>query len=143
MRRNFNRGRERNAFTLMELLLAMSILIVMGGLATFAFMNMNQQAKMDAMLTQIRTYEGACMQYKIKHNRFPAKLDDLFNLPNGLTERQWGGPWINKPITTDLWGTPFSYTANEAQNRVIIVSAGPDGQLNTTDDVPDPGDPNA
>ena len=143
MRKNFNRGQRRDAFTLMELLLAMSILVIMGGLATYAFMNMGTNARMDAMLTQIRTYEGACMQYKIKHNRFPNKLEDLHSLPQGFTQRQWGGPFVSKPITNDIWGTPFTYSKEEQMNKVLISSAGPDGQINTVDDIPDPNDPNA
>lgn len=143
MNRNFNRNRKRNAFTLMELLLAMSILIIMGGLATFAFLNMGQNAKMDAILSQIRIYEQACIQYKLKHNRFPKSLDDLYTLPNGMTERQWGGPWVNKPVGLDLWGNPYTYVPDEARNMVFISSAGPDGQANTVDDIPDPQDPNA
>jgi len=141
MHRRLNR--KRKAFTLMELLLAMSILIIMGGLATFAFLNMGQNAKMDAMLAQIRTYEGACIAYKLKHNRFPRSLDDLYQPPSGLSERQWGGPFLNEPVEMDVWGNPYTYTADEARNKVFISSAGPDGQSNTVDDIPDPQDPNA
>ena len=143
MRKNFNRTRKRNAFTLMELLLAMSILIIMGGLATFAFLNMGQNAKMDAVLTQIRTYESACIQYKLKHNFFPRSLEDLYYLPTGMSERQWGGPWIDKPVGQDVWGSPYSYTPFESQNQVKITSNGPDGLAGTNDDIPDPNNPNA
>ena len=143
MRRDFNRNRKRNAFTLMELLLAMSILIIMGGLATFAFLNMGQNARMDAVLAQIRTYESACIAYKLKHNRFPNSLDDLYQAPSGMTDRQWGGPFINKPVALDVWGSPYSYTPNDSTNRVLITSPGPDGIANTPDDIPDPGNPNA
>lgn len=141
MRRNFNRKQGRNAFTLMELLLAMTILIIMGGLASFAFLNMGTTARMNAMLTQIRTYEKACISYKITNNRFPRSLDDLYTLPSGMTQRQWGGPYIDKPVNLDLWGSAFTYTADELANRVVITSNGPDGQQNTVDDIPDPQDP--
>lgn len=136
MRRNHSR--KRNAFTLMELLLAMSILIIMGGLVTFAFMNIGQQATMDAALTQIRTLESSCNQFKLQHQRFPNSLDDLFQAPSGMTLRQWRGPFVNKPIKLDPWGNPYTYTKDELNNRVTITSNGPDGQANTLDDIPDP-----
>jgi hypothetical protein len=55
-----------------------------------------------------------------------------------LTRNQWGGPYLEKPINAEPWSRPYTYTPDELNDRVIIVSNGPDGQAGTEDDVPDP-----
>lgn len=137
------RLRNRSAFTLMELLLVMSIMVIMGGMVTFAFMNIRQNAAMDLTNTQINTFKAACNSFKLNHSRFPNSLDDLVNVPAGMNQRQWRGPYLDvESIPLDQWGNQYSYSKDEAMNKVYIRSNGPDGQINTADDIPDPSVPN-
>ena len=76
--------------------------------------------------------------YKLSVGSFPSSLDDLHANPSGLSRSQWGGPYIEDPIGTDPWQRPYTYGADELNDRVTISSAGPDGQAGTADDVPDP-----
>jgi general secretion pathway protein G len=123
----------------MELLLVMSILVIMGGMVTFAFLKIGQNAAMDLTQTQINTFEQSCIRFKLNHSRFPNSLDDLVVVPSGMTERSWKGPYLDtNRIPLDQWGNPYTYSRDEAMNRVYIRSAGPDGQINTADDIPDP-----
>ena len=140
MRRNsYRRGRvDRRGFTLMELLLVMAILVIMASMVTFAFLQIQQNAQSDAALTQISMLESACDQYKLQVGRYPNTLDDLFTQPAGLTTRQWRGPYLKDPVPMDPWGAEYNYSADEANNRVFITSAGPDGQQGSPDDVPEP-----
>ena len=130
--------RERAAFTLMELLLVMAILVIMGGMVTIGFMNVLGNTTMDLAATQIDMFEEACMAYKLKHRQFPNQLEDLTTLPSSMTQRKWGGPFLDEAIPTDSWGNPYDYSKDERMNKVYIKSAGPDGQMNTEDDIPDP-----
>ncbi len=140
MRRKFHRrGRvDRKGFTLMELLLVMAILVIMASMVTFAFLQIQKNAQSDAALTQISTLETACDQYKMRVGRFPNTLDDLFTQPAGLTNRQWRGPYLKEPVPMDPWGNVYNYAPDEANLRVNIMSAGPDGQQGSPDDVPEP-----
>ncbi len=131
------RSTGRQAFTLMELLLVMAILVIMASMVTFAFLNIRQNAQSDLALSQIQTLENACTSYKLQVGRFPSKLDDLYTQPSGLTARQWRGPYLSDPVPMDPWGNPYIYGADEANNRVFIRSAGPDGQQGTADDIPE------
>lgn len=134
-----NRLNRRSAFTLMELLLVMSILVIMGGMVTFGFLQIRQNASSDLTVSQINTFEQACIQFKLNHSRFPNSLDDLITVPAGMNQRQWRGPYLkSQRIPLDQWGNPYTYTKDEARNEVYIRSAGPDGQVNTADDIPDP-----
>lgn len=134
------RNQRRAGFTLMELLLVMAILVVMGGMVSFAFLNIQQNSMGDLTQTQINTLEEACMQFKLTHNRFPNKLQELTSVPSGMTENQWRGPFIEGDgnVPTDPWSQPFDYSKDERKNMVFIKSPGPDGQINTEDDIPDP-----
>lgn len=138
IRAQVRRDRRRSGFTLMELLLVMAILVIMASMVTYAFLNIQQNAQSDAALSQISTLENACVSYKLQVGRFPSKLEDLYTQPSGLTKRQWRGPYLQEPVPADPWGNPYSYGVDEANNRVFISSAGPDGQKGTADDVPEP-----
>ncbi len=140
MHRNFNRRcrDQRKGFTLMELLLVMAILVIMASMVTFAFLNIQKNAQSDATLSQINTLKNACTSYKLQVGRFPNSLDDLFIQPAGMSTRQWRGPYLQEAVPMDPWGNDYSYTADEANNRVFISSAGPDGQTGSPDDVPEP-----
>ena len=80
--------------------------------------------------------------YKLSVGSFPSSLDDLYANPSGLSRAQWGGPYIEDPVGADPWQRPYTYGADELNDRVTITSAGPDGQAGTADDVPDPNTAN-
>ena len=120
----------------------MAILVVLASLSTFAILNLQKTSLQRTAFMEISTLEEACTMYKLNVGRFPAKLDDLYTNPSGLTKSQWGGPYLKDPVSADPWQRPYSYAADENNDRVMITSAGPDGQEGTQDDVPEPGTTN-
>jgi general secretion pathway protein G len=137
MRRRKSSSNDRAAFTLMELMLVMAILVIMAGMVTIAYNRIAGNAEYDLCETEIKTIEKACMSYRLKHRRFPNQLDDLTTVPAGLSQRKWGGPYLEKP-PIDPWGNQYSFTYDQDNDRVVVISPGPDGAINTADDVPDP-----
>lgn len=133
-----NRRHRNSGFTLLELMLVMAILVVLASLSTFAVLAMQKGAYQKAAATEISTLESACEAYKLQVGSFPQTLNDLFAMPSGLDNARWGGPYLKKPIGNDPWQRPYTYAADEINNRVSITSAGPDGQSGTQDDVPLP-----
>lgn len=135
--------RRRSGFTLLELMLVMAILVIMAGMVGFAVLNMQQNANRDLALTQISTLKQACTQFRLNNGRFPATLDDLVILPAGKSQNQWRGPYLDvsssgqPQVPVDPWGNPYSYTPDDANQRVMITSAGADSQQGTADDIPD------
>ena len=61
----------------------------------------------------------ACERYRLKHNRWPEKLDDL---------AEFG---ISKGLTDPFDGNPLRY--QRAENGIVIDSIGPDGIDNNGD----------
>lgn len=132
----------RRAFTLMELLLVMAILVIMASMVTYAFMNFQTNAQKDAALSQISTLKTACRMYKMQVGTFPTQLQDLIALPSGMDANRWRGPYLDsQAVPVDPWSNPYNYdpTASGNAETVVIVSAGPDRQLGTGDDVPQAG----
>lgn len=129
----------RSAFTLLELLLVMAILVVLASLSTFAILNLQRSSLQKTAFLQIKTLSSACAMYKLNVGSFPPSLDALYTLPSGMNEAQWGGRYIQEPVPNDPWGRPYNYQPNDATDTVVITSNGPDGQANTQDDVPQAG----
>ncbi|MGB2499821.1 MAG: type II secretion system major pseudopilin GspG [Mariniblastus sp.] len=129
-------GHRNSGFTLLELLLVMAILVVLAGLSTVAVINLQKGAYQKTALVEIETMEKACKMYKLNAGSYPATLDDLYTNPTGMSRAQWGGPYLDKPISNDPWQSPYSYTKDELNDRVTITSPGPDKQTGTEDDVP-------
>ncbi len=80
--------------------------------------------------------------YKLQVGSYPQRLEDLHANPSGLTRTQWGGPYLDNPISNDPWQREYKYGADEVNDVVTISSDGPDGQAGTEDDVPDPANAN-
>ena len=129
----------RAGFTLLELLLVMAILVVLASLSTFAILNLQTSSLQKTAQIQVETFKDACTMYKLSVGSFPRTLNDLHLLPSGMTQAQWGGPYLDEAIPNDPWNRPYNYAPDNVSQRVVITSNGPDGQRNTNDDVPKTG----
>ena len=128
-----NRG-ARRAFTLMEVLLVLAILVILGGTATFFFAGMQTNAYRRAAMTQINATKGFLDAYRIDIGSYPSSLDDLYQAPADLKNpTKWNGPYIDKPMPPDPWDNPYNYEVSGDQ--YVISSMGPDGAKNTEDDI--------
>ena len=85
--------------------------------------------------TKIGILVNACNIYHLQVGQFPTSLEDLVSKPDGLGLAQWGGPFLEKPISNDSWNRPFQLKVNAANDQLTIISAGPDGQTGTDDDI--------
>jgi general secretion pathway protein G len=130
-------SRRNSGFTLLELLLVMAILVVLAGLGTVAVVNLQKGALTKTATIEIETMKRACKMYKLNAGSYPSTLDDLYTNPTGMSRAQWGGPYLDEPVSNDPWQNPYSYTKDELNDRVTITSAGPDKQTGTEDDVPE------
>lgn len=128
----------RRGFTLTEVLLVLAILVMIGGMAVVGIMQAQGRATRQAAQREIGQIESACTQFRIQMLRYPNTLEELYNLPNGVNQQQWGGPYLTKGNGNDPWGNPYQYAKDENTYVLQITSAGPDGQPGNSDDVPTP-----
>ena len=79
-------------------------------------------------LDTIATIDQAVTIYKVSVDRFPRSLQAL--------TKPWlddGDPLLRENMLDDAWGNPFEYKVNG--RNFTIRSAGPDGKMNTEDDI--------
>src|SRR3954454_8602574 len=89
--------RARSAFTLIELLLVMVILVVLAAVVVPKFTGRSEQARLTAAKTDISAIDGALAAFEVDNGRYPSSeegLGALITAPNGLA--QWKGPYLKR-----------------------------------------------
>jgi general secretion pathway protein G len=133
-----SRFSRKSGFTLVELMLVLVILGILAGLVLPKFSGRAEQAKETAAVTQIATFNTALAAYEVDTGSYPREQDGLRALviqPSDVAG--WRGPYLLSDIPLDPWGHPYVYQYPGKLNPsgYDIISAGPDGQLGTADDI--------
>lgn len=143
------------AFTLMEMLIVLGILVMLIALAAPRFLGAQKKADIQTAKTQIGLFRGALERYALDMKTFPTTeqgLEALITPPatagtstaEGTTAGagvagKWDGPYLNvSQIPLDPWGNPYQYRYPPERGTTDfpdIWSFGPDGQDNTEDDI--------
>jgi general secretion pathway protein G len=119
----------RNAFTLVELLLVMTILAILAGIVLPKMAGRGEQARESAAKTQISTLETALGAYEVDNGNYPRSLQDLMSRPRDAMN--WHGPYMEKDIPLDPWGHVYVYQHPGRHNPsgYDLYATGPDGTL--------------
>lgn len=104
--------RRNSAFTLIELLLVMVILVVLAAVVVPKFADRSRQARTNAAKADIAAMSTALDAFEIDNGRYPSTEEGLGSLianPGNLPN--WHGPYISKSGTpADPWGQPYVYS---------------------------------
>ncbi|WP_047814274.1 type II secretion system protein GspG [Rhodopirellula islandica] len=123
----------RAGFTLLELLLVLSILVVIGGIVLVNITGAQAEANVNATMTQLNSLKSNIQMYQIRMNSLPETLEQLRDGPSDSAKKaKWVAPIITE-IPMDAWGNALTYSVNG--NTFEIRSGGIDGQVNTDDDI--------
>lgn len=133
--------RSKRGFTLVELVLVLTILAVLMGAAIYQMNNAGffEQAADQTIQGDVRTIGIALQNYRNAAGRFPTTeqgLQALVEKPTtGIVPDKWFRGLEKVPV--DPWKQPYKYRfpATKSKAEYDVYSLGKDGQENTADDV--------
>jgi general secretion pathway protein G len=133
-----SRRQKKRAFTLIELLLVMFILVVLAAIAAPIYFGRAAKSQIDAAKAQISMFETALQNYEGDVHSFPTNeqggLQALITRPEGVDD--WNTNGYIKDIPLDPWKNPYQYKfPGDKGGPYDIWSFGPDKQDGTEDDV--------
>lgn len=127
-RRRAKGRRATRGFTLLELLVVLTILGLLAALAGPQLMGVLGGAKTKAAKLQIERLETVLDLYKLDVGRYPSTEQGLAALlvqPDGV--EGWNGPYLKKADgALDPWGQAFTYRSPGQHGTVDIQTLGAD-----------------
>jgi general secretion pathway protein G len=130
--------RKQQGFTLLEIMLVVSIIVIILGVAISKLGNttaiaktMRVQADLQAIKTQLQLYESMNGFYPSTEQGLQALVSQPSNDPRPTRWYQ-----LFKELPTDPWGNGYIYRCPGVKNPsgYDLYSAGPDRQPDTSDD---------
>jgi len=137
-------ARRRSAFTLLEVLIVVAILVVLASIAGIYVFRSYEDAKKDTARNQTHTIEKACKMFLLKVKRPPTSAAELI-VPVAIEDGsgQMTGPFLEggQGAITDPWGKVFTINGMERQNGEIRFWVGTTSSDNQTIQNFDPQQP--
>lgn len=122
--------RTREAFTLLEVLVVVAILVVLASVAGIYVFRYLEDAKADATVLKMQQLERACKNYATKNDgEFPPDLVSLIQPEDGTDPFIEGG----ESAIMSAWGTPIEYSVEQGPGGEITPvfrSQSSDGRRN-------------
>jgi general secretion pathway protein G len=117
----------RAAFTLMEMLVVVAILVVLAGASVPIYLNYLDNAKRDRAKVDVQTLQTAIEAYKTEHGQYPQSLQVL-TMPD---QAMGSFATLEQKALIDPWGNPYVFdpsTMHPQTGRAKIYSQGPPGR---------------
>ena len=127
MKKKKQRRRSRAGFTLIEILLVVTIISLLAGIVAVSIPKYNTKARIAKAKADIDSIGVGVQSYLLDTGKYPASLDVLTA----------GDDPIIASIPLDPWQSPYKYAYPSAHKpyKYDLWSFGPDGLENTDDDI--------
>jgi general secretion pathway protein G len=124
-------GRDgERGFTLVEMLVVITIIGLIMGLIGPRVLNYLTESKVKTAKIQLQSFSGALDLYYLDVGRYPSTSEGLTALasrPPGVAA--WNGPYLKGgAVPNDPWNAPYVYRAPGEHGAYDILSYGADGQ---------------
>jgi general secretion pathway protein G len=126
------KNRKRKAFTLVELLVVVMIIVMLAAIVTPRFFSGLGKTKADLTRAKMAIIETAIQRFYIDCNRLPDDSEGLEVLilpPADMEDGKWKGPYLKRSDLLDMWENPYIYVAEGEYNPggFDLISLGADG----------------
>lgn len=114
-------------FTLIELIVVIALIAVLAAVVAPNLLGKAGKAKVKSATVQVEKIGNAVELYRLETGRYPEKLDDLIDQPEGLDN--WNGPYMRKHSQLlDPWGHEIVIETPGEHGSFDIISYGADGR---------------
>lgn len=135
--RKMGRNRRRvTGYTLMELLIVITIIGVLLGIAVVNLQGTPDEARIAAASQEIRTMSTALDMYRMQNSCYPTTeqgLKALVEKPEDAKRWQKGGYLKGSKVPLDPWDNPYVFNAPGRSGDYEVYSLGPDGRESDDD----------
>jgi general secretion pathway protein G len=121
--------RDNRGFTLVEILVVITIIALIMGLVGPRVLNYLNESKVKAARIQIESFSSALDLFYLDVGRYPSSnegLTALMQRPANIP--MWNGPYLRGALPNDPWGNPYVYRSPGQKGVYDIISFGSDGK---------------
>jgi general secretion pathway protein G len=113
VRKTIRHSGRRGAFTLLEILVVVAIIVVLAGVGGMVMLPQLERSKENTALTQVKGALSTAVQtFYLNEGRYPNNLDEL------CEQTQSGGKaLLERDALLDPWKKPYQYDASGQHNR--------------------------
>ena len=136
-----SKGWKRRAFSLIEIMIVLAIIVMISGLVGFALLSRRDEATAQRAQIDIETLKNGLLDFNRRYGRYPTEDEGLSVLWNSSTvdpeiEDQRSAT-INDNMANDPWGNPWEYNPEgiRREGTYDLSSNGQDGEPETEDDI--------
>jgi general secretion pathway protein G len=120
------RNTSRSAFTLMEIIVVVTIIMILAGSSVFIFQGVLENSKESRALMDVKSIEKAMEVYNLRNGNYPQSIEIL-------VERQQDGSvaLLDERVIADPWGQHYVIEPGNLHPRTgkpHVYSAGPPGK---------------
>jgi general secretion pathway protein G len=130
----YRKSKIKNGFTLVELMLVVTIIGILAALVIPRIAGRSEQARITAAHADLSSIKTALDAFEVDNGFYPKSLQDLIQQPGNA--KNWHGPYLDK-LPVDPWQNPYVYyyPGKHSPNGYDLLSVGPDGKEGTDDDI--------
>lgn len=123
----------QSGFSLLEILVAMAIMAILGGIMAVQFIDKTTEASMHRIKGDLATLDSALIQYHVDNFMLPTTeqgLEALVSKPNSTPiPRNYSKSGYISKLGTDPWGNEYQYMSPGEFGEYDIFSLGQDGEV--------------
>jgi general secretion pathway protein G len=117
-------ARAARGFTLLEMMLVVAIIGILMSVAVWNIVGQGEKARISGTKTSMRTIQSTIKAYQLEKGTYPPTMDALVS-----------SKYLDK-VFKDSWKRDFEYRPAGLNGQAYtLISAGPDGQTGTDDDI--------